>query len=341
MGPTATTGSNGVATFVVSPVATSAYRVMFDAANGFSAVATNDVTVVDHPRVTMSLPTAAPILTSTHITGSVLPVQSGTVVLQRHYSGAWHSISRATLSKTSHYSFTVKLPSYGTFTYRVRRPNDVHQAGNVSAASSVLGVNRTLSSGLSGPDVTALQKRLRALHYDVGAVNSTFGYDTLHAVVAFEKVQGLSRDGVVGTTVWKSLAAPKSPRLRHPLRTGTSVEVDIKHQVLYYAVNGKIARIVDASTGGGYTYQDSNGELSKAITPTGHFSIQYKINKWVKSKLGVLYRPAYFNDAGYAIHGEPSVPSYPASHGCVRITVPAMDRLYSQLTVGMPVWIYS
>ena len=58
------------------------------------------------------------------------------------------------------------------------------------------------------------------------------------------------------------------------------------------------------------------------------------------SHLGVLYRPAYFFE-GWAIHGEGLVPNHPASHGCVRITVPAMDRLYDLLTVGTPVHIYS
>ena len=54
----------------------------------------------------------------------------------------------------------------------------------------------------------------------------------------------------------------------------------------------------------------------------------------------MLYRPAYFNNTGYAIHGSPSVPAYPASHGCIRITNPAMDRYYETLTVGVPVSIY-
>jgi len=68
--------------------------------------------------------------------------------------------------------------------------------------------------------------------------------------------------------------------------------------------------------------------------------VKYKVNHWVTAKLGVLYRPAYFNYSGYAIHGEPLVPAYPASHGCVRITVPAMNRLYNKLYDGMSVWIY-
>ena len=36
-----------------------------------------------------------------------------------------------------------------------------------------------------------------------------------------------------------------------------------------------------------------------------------------------------------------TVAAYPASHGCVRMTVPAMDRMWSSLWVGMPVAIYS
>lgn len=52
-----------------------------------------------------------------------------------------------------------------------------------------------------------------------------------------------------------------------------------------------------------------------------------------------MYRPNYFH-GGYALHGMTSVPSYPASHGCVRMTVPTMDRMWSSLWIGMPVAIY-
>jgi lipoprotein-anchoring transpeptidase ErfK/SrfK len=261
-------------------------------------------------------------------------------VLERRYDGAWHKAATATLSSKSRYSFAVKLPSKSTFTYRVRRPADSKQAGAASATVKILGIDRTLKSGVSGPDVTALQKRLRALHYDVGSVTGTYNFDTVHAVVAFQKVQGIARDGVVGPKAWAKLANPRVPHLRHPLRGVAAVEVDLTRQVLYYAVDGVIQRILDSSTGGGYTYTGSDGTQQRAITPTGHFSVKYKVNDWERSKLGVLYRPAYFNYSGYAIHGEPEVPSYPASHGCVRITVPAMDRLYSKLTPSLSVWIY-
>src|SRR5205814_754895 len=111
--------------------------------------------------VVLTVPSAAPILTAVKIQGAVHPTQTGQVRLQVLRSGAWRWISTAVLSSTGHYVFTVKLPAKSTYSYRVRRPGDANQAGNVSAVGRVLCVDRTLRSGLSGPDVTALQRRLR------------------------------------------------------------------------------------------------------------------------------------------------------------------------------------
>jgi len=60
---------------------------------------------------------------------------------------------------------------------------------------------------------------------------------------------------------------------------------------------------------------------------------------WQPGPLGSMYRPNYFY-RGYALHGMTSVPAYPASHGCVRMTVPTMDRMWSSLWIGMPVAVY-
>jgi lipoprotein-anchoring transpeptidase ErfK/SrfK len=53
-------------------------------------------------------------------------------------------------------------------------------------------------------------------------------------------------------------------------------------------------------------------------TPPGLFRFERRIKGWRTSKLGKLYNPVYFNE-GIAVHGEPSVPNVPASHGCVRL----------------------
>ena len=197
-----------------------------------------------------------------------------------------------------------------------------------------------LRLGSRGSAVTLLQQRLIALHYfDVGTADGVFGQDTYHAVVAFQKVQGLTRDGVVGPATWAKLARPYVPAPRYRLATA-SLEVSLARQVIYYVRNGTIQRIIDASTGSGAWYY-SQGRWARAITPTGRFHIYWRYsNGWQPGPLGSMYRPNYFY-GGYAVHGMTSVPAYPASHGCVRMTVPTMDRMWSSLWVGMPVAIYA
>jgi lipoprotein-anchoring transpeptidase ErfK/SrfK len=65
------------------------------------------------------------------------------------------------------------------------------------------------------------------------------------------------------------------------------------------------------------------------------------VDAWDKSPLGQLYRPRYFN-GGVAVHGYPSVPAYPASHGCVRVSLAAMDMIWRDdlLPRRTPVWVY-
>jgi lipoprotein-anchoring transpeptidase ErfK/SrfK len=171
----------------------------------------------------------------------------------------------------------------------------------------------------------------------VGPVDGRFGFSTHHAVVAFQKVNGLARDGVVDGQTWRALYHPVVPAARYP-RAGSSIEVDLTRQVLYLVVDGRIERILDASTGGGYTFT-VDGVRKVAITVTGTFRIYLQIEGWYRSRVGPMYRSNFFH-RGFAIHGSGSVPPYPASHGCVRLTVPAMDRLWPSLYLGMPVSVY-
>ena len=207
-----------------------------------------------------------------------------------------------------------------------------------SGPSATAAAQPTLRLGARGGAVVTLQKRLTALHYfDVSAADGVFGQNTYHAVIAFQKVQGLGRDGIVGSATWAKLARPYVPAARYRLGTA-SLEVNLAKQVIYYVRNGAIQRIIDASTGSGKWYY-SQGRWAKAVTPTGRFKIYSRYNGWQSGPLGSLYRPNYFY-GGYAVHGMTSVPAYPASHGCVRMTVPTMDRMWSSLRIGMPVAIY-
>jgi N-acetylmuramoyl-L-alanine amidase len=186
-----------------------------------------------------------------------------------------------------------------------------------------------LRLGSRGAAVRELQRRLLALRYfDVATADGVFGPGTYHSVIAFQKVQRLARDGVVGPATWAKLARPHVPVPRHRMATA-SLEVNLARQVLYYIRGGVIRRILDTSTG-----------RAGLPTPTGRFRIYWRYsNGWQPGPLGSMYRPNYFY-RGYAVHGMTSVPAYPASHGCVRITVTSMDRMWSSLWVGMPIAIY-
>jgi peptidoglycan hydrolase-like protein with peptidoglycan-binding domain len=195
------------------------------------------------------------------------------------------------------------------------------------ALMSAAAARPVLRQGSRGASVTYLQQRLVALHYDVGSVDGIFGAQTYHGVVAFQKVNSLARDGIVGARTWAALDRPVVPRPRYS-HSGYSVEVNLTKQVVYLARQGAVVRIYNSSTG-----------KASTPTPTGNFTVNRRIDGWRQSSLGLLWRPNYFYQ-GYAVHGSTSVPNYPASHGCVRLTVQAMNRLWPILRIGTPVHLY-
>lgn len=198
--------------------------------------------------------------------------------------------------------------------------------------------DRDFAQGHKGPNVRLLQEMLGELGYDVGAIDGRFGDDTHHAVVAFQKVHGLNRDGVVGNETRDALAAPVAPKPMHPKRKGTSVEVDLTKQVLYLLRNGRVDRIVDVSTGGGYSFV-SRGVQKVAITVTGDYEVYLQYDGWYESSVGPMYKSSFWL-RGFAIHGSASVPPYPASHGCVRVTMSGIERLWPELHLGTKVSVY-
>ncbi len=270
---------------------------------------------------------------------AVAPNHAGQkVLLQRRVDGEWRSLASKYLSSTSTASFSVRTDVVGTRYYRVVKPKDADHATAYFRTFGIITVQRTLKAGMSGADVTKVQKRLAALRYDVGSISGSFGYDTVHATMAFQKVNRLPVTGQVNSTTYKKLWSPTVPRLRYP-QSGSWVEADLTKQVLYVTKNGALWRILDISSGSGeYYYVD--GETHRAVTPTGSFRVMRKIDGMRVSRLGELWRPAYFAAGGYAIHGSGNVPAYPDSHGCIRITNPGMNRLFYSLPIGMRVYVY-
>ncbi len=186
-----------------------------------------------------------------------------------------------------------------------------------------------LSYGDRSPVVAQVLSRLHALGYAVPSTAQTaFDGDVLESVYAFEKVQGLPRTGIVDAAFWERLDHPTVPQPRYQSPTA-HIEIDKARQVLYLVRDGQVRLISPVSTAG----------IAGYSTPEGRFAIYRKVPGYDPSPLGVLYKPMYFT-GGYAIHGNPSVPPYPASHGCVRVPNFVIERLYDSEPFGETVYVY-
>jgi lipoprotein-anchoring transpeptidase ErfK/SrfK len=147
-------------------------------------------------------------------------------------------------------------------------------------------------------------------------------------VYAFQKVHWLPRTGAVDARFWQALANPRHPA---PKFAGPAAHIEVNKglQVLYVVRGSRIALIVPISTAG----------IAGAVTPVGRFAVYRKVGGFDPSPLGTLYDPLYFT-GGYAIHGNPSVPPYPASHGCVRVPMWVAPQLYNTIPYGETVYVY-
>ncbi len=196
----------------------------------------------------------------------------------------------------------------------------------------------TLELGEGGPAVLALQQRLVDLGYWLGSADGSYGQLTRQAVMAFQKAEGLGRDGVAGPVTQGRLAAAGRQSSR---AGGTGLEIDLERQILMVVHGGQVQWVINTSTGNNETYTSSTGGSARAVTPPGSFTIYREIDGVREAPLGTLYRPKYFN-GGIAIHGSGSIPAHPASHGCARVTNSAMDMLWSSgvAAIGTPVTVY-
>jgi len=157
------------------------------------------------------------------------------------------------------------------------------------------------------------------------------------AFMLFQKWQGRK---VTGRLTADEFEAIKNADPLQPKDTGyRHVEVDLDRQLfLLIDEEGSVKKILPVSTGSNRRYHEK-GMRGLAYTPRGRFRIYSKLSGWRKSPLGLLYYPNYFSD-GLAIHGNPSVPDTPQSHGCIRIPMSAAGYVSRQLPVGTIVLIY-
>lgn len=188
-----------------------------------------------------------------------------------------------------------------------------------------------LQRGDSGEAVLALQQALAGSGYWCGTPDGGFGHLTQQAVWAVQKAHGLTRDGLVGPRTQEAVASGYRPA---PAAGGDHVEVHLSTQLLLVVRGGATSMVLNTSTGNGepYVYE---GRDYIAHTPTGDFSVWFVDGSgWREGELGSLWRPMFYS-GNYAVHGSDSIPPWPASHGCARVSVAAMDMIWAQGLLGM------
>ncbi|MAT04864.1 MAG: murein L,D-transpeptidase [Acidimicrobiaceae bacterium] len=201
--------------------------------------------------------------------------------------------------------------------------------------------------GTSNGDATSrAQWRLLELGFWLQDPNGRYDQTTQQAVMAFQKYYGLETDGSLGPVTAAKLSEI-DVRPSGASTAGTLVEVDKTKQLVFLVDEGVTRWILNTSTGTEVPYDTVNKntgepESGDSVTRPGVFAVDRQREEgWWAGDLGEIYRPKYF-DAGIALHGSNYIPSYPASHGCVRLSTAAMDWIWDSdlVPMGTTVWVH-
>jgi len=194
----------------------------------------------------------------------------------------------------------------------------------VAKARAVDVIPRRLRPGSGAAAIRALQRRLRRLGYVAGASGS---YDarTARAVLAFRKVAGMARTTSASRGVMRAIARGAGHFAIRFRTHGRHIEADLSRQVIALIQGGRVRRIYPVSSG-------------KPSTPTVRGSFKVYSKTPGTNGLGMV-DAAYFHGA-YATHGYAQVPTFAASHGCLRVPIAEARRLFDWIVIGTPVDVY-
>ena len=194
------------------------------------------------------------------------------------------------------------------------------KAENAQVITEEVSVAAVLRQGASGGEVKEVQRRLKLWGYYNGSVDGVFGAGTKKAVIAFQKKNGLTADGVVGQSTYKALGMNSSYQALQGANTSsgmsgyTSSDVYLLAKTIYAEGRGEpyvgqvaigaviMNRIRSASfpnTISGVVYQKGaftavdDGQINLTPNETAMKAARDAINGWDPTG-GALY---YYNPA--------------------------------------------
>jgi hypothetical protein len=177
------------------------------------------------------------------------------------------------------------------------------------------------------PAVKEVQHQLIRLGYLVaGDADGEFGPGTQNAILAFQKWERLGRTGLLDPQTKARLAVATHPTPVSKGAAGKRAEVLLDRQLALLIKDNIVVRTIAVSTG-------------KASTPTppGDYHVYAKIQRWWSTPFREWLPWALPFVGGIAFHELREVPTYPASHGCVRQLFTVARWTYNFASIGMPV----
>jgi L,D-transpeptidase catalytic domain/Putative peptidoglycan binding domain len=259
------------------------------------------------------------------VRGRVNPAVPGEVLTLYAIRGKKASKTvRRKVKANGRFEFRFKVGGPGRLRIVVKHAASPAQAAFRSRDRGLMVVDWRAGAGERGVKVLLLQ---RALLEQGFATPVTGYYDdaTARGVLAFRKTNGMGWDGYATTEVYAKLLRHQGAyQLRYP-KAGKHVEFDWSRQVLVLAKGGKPYR----------TYHTSSGAPA---TPTVFGTYRFYLQTPGTNAKGMVHSSYFIR--GYAIHGYASVPTYPASHGCLRVPIPNAASIFDWIDIGDPIYLY-
>jgi peptidoglycan hydrolase-like protein with peptidoglycan-binding domain len=212
-----------------------------------------------------------------------------------------------------------RVTALGSLKARALHPRSAALRYARSETVRVRVVRARAFAGDRGPVVRLLQRSLWRMRYAVPR-NGVYDAATERAVIAYRKVNRLPRAGGTPRAIYDRVVAGRGAyRVRYP-NEGKHLEADLSRQIVaLVGKGGRLQRVYTTSSGA-------------PITPTviGRFRV-YRQDAGTNA-LGMVHSSYFIR--GYAVHGYVSVPTYPASHGCLRVPVPDAWDIFRWLDRG-------
>ena len=177
-----------------------------------------------------------------------------------------------------------------------------------------------IKQGSTGATVKTIQQKLKNWGYYTGAVDGIFGAKTTAAVKAFQKKNGLTADGVVGSNTLKALGISAAST-----SSSTPSDPDVK----------LLARLI---------YGEARGESYTGQVAVGAVVMnRVKSSSFPNTVSGVIYQPYAFTAVSDGqINMTPSSTAYEAAKAAMNGWDPTGGAIYYyNPSTATSAWIYS